>query len=124
VLEARGTVSLASCSGACSGDAFARGEDLAGDLNAVIASPAFAPWRKGVPLDVGAWLSPGPRTPITVLYLAHLDEPQRLFFLTLLLHQVVSWSRRLPGHRSQIGPSDVVLTGFPVRREEGACRGT
>jgi len=30
---------------------------LAGDLNAVVASPAFAPFRTGVPLDVGAWLT-------------------------------------------------------------------
>jgi hypothetical protein len=70
---------------------------LAGDLNAVVASPAFAPFRTGVPLDVGAWLTPGERAPITVVYLAHLDEPQRQFFLTLLLHRVVAWSRRLPG---------------------------
>jgi hypothetical protein len=101
---------------------------LAGELNAVVASPAFAPFRTGVPLDVAAWLSPSdgpgrhadptgsaraddpgadrpaaphstarPRTPITVVYLAHLDEPQRQFFLTLLLHRVVAWSRRLPG---------------------------
>ena len=73
---------------------------LARSLNAVVASPAFAPWRQGAPLDVGAWLSPGWRTPVTVLYLAHLDEAQRQFFVTLLLHQVVAWSRRQPGASS------------------------
>jgi hypothetical protein len=74
--------------------------ELAKRLNAVVASPAFAAWRRGVPLDVAAWFTPGERTPITVLYLAHLDEPGRRFFLTLLLHAVVSWSRRQPGTAS------------------------
>jgi hypothetical protein len=74
--------------------------DLARALNAVVSSPAFAAWRQGVPLDVGAWLTPGERgerTPVTVVYLSHLDDAQRMFFVTLLLHAVVAWSRRLPG---------------------------
>ena len=70
---------------------------LARELNAVWSSPAFQPWRKGVPLDVGRWLQPAERTPVTVLYLSHLDDAQRMFFVTLLLHAVVAWSRRLPG---------------------------
>jgi len=72
---------------------------LALSLNAVISSPAFAPWRRGVPLDVGGWLTPDAdgRTPVKVVYLAHLDDAQRMFFVTLLLHAVVAWSRRLPG---------------------------
>jgi hypothetical protein len=72
--------------------------DLARALNAVVSSPAFAPWRMGVPLDVEAWLTPvGGRTPVRVIYLSHLDDAQRMFFVTLLLHAVVAWSRRLPG---------------------------
>jgi hypothetical protein len=70
---------------------------LALALNAVVSSPAFAPWRRGVPLDVGAWLKRGPKVPVKVVYLAHLDDAQRMFFVTLLLHAVVAWSRRLPG---------------------------
>jgi hypothetical protein len=74
--------------------------ELALKLDAVLASPAFAAWREGEPLDVGAWLAPRTpdgRTPLRVLYLAHLDDAQRLFFVTLLLHAVVAWSRRQPG---------------------------
>jgi hypothetical protein len=71
--------------------------ELARSLNAVVSSPAFEPWRRGVPLDVGAWLTPGERTPVHVVYLSHLDDGQRMFFVTLLLHAVVAWSRRLPG---------------------------
>ncbi len=72
---------------------------LAKELNAVMASPAFAAWRRGVPLDVGAWLTPGKdgKTPVRIVYLAHLDDAQRMFFVTLLMHAVVGWSRRLPG---------------------------
>jgi hypothetical protein len=74
--------------------------ELALQLNTILASPAFAAWRTGVPLDVAAWLKPaepGGRTPVRVLYLAHLDERQRMFFVTLLMHAVVAWSRSLPG---------------------------
>jgi hypothetical protein len=81
-------------------DAFlprAQRAELARALNAVVASPTFAAWRRGVPLDVEAWLTPGERTPVTVLYLAHLDDAQRMFFVTLVLHAVVAWSRSLPG---------------------------
>jgi hypothetical protein len=83
-------------------DAFlprARRLELARSLNAVMASPAFAGWRRGVALDVGAWLTPDPsgKTPVRVVYLAHLDDRQRMFFVTLLLHAVVAWTRRLPG---------------------------
>jgi hypothetical protein len=72
---------------------------LALALNNVAASPAFRAWLTGVPLDVGAWLQPGPsgKTPLRVLSLAHLDDRQRSFFVTMVLHAVVAWTRRLPG---------------------------
>jgi hypothetical protein len=68
-------------------------------LNNLAASPAFRSWLTGVPLDIGAWLAPTAdgRTPLRVLSLAHLDDRQRQFFVTLALHAVVAWSRRLPG---------------------------
>ncbi len=76
--------------------------ELARALNAVVSSPSFVPWRRGVPLDVEAWLTPKPgeKTPVTVIYLAHLDDAQRMFFVTLLLNAVVAWTRRLPGSAS------------------------
>src|SRR5690606_38789158 len=33
-------------------------QELAATLNTLLASPAFKAWREGVPLDVGAWLTP------------------------------------------------------------------
>lgn len=67
---------------------------LAMRLNAVVASPAFAPWSEGDPLDVDALLA-GPG--IHVFYTAHLAEGQREFFSTLLLDRVLAWSRRQAG---------------------------
>lgn len=72
--------------------------DLAMRLNGILASPSFAAWRQGIPLDIDALLTPkADRTPVRVLYLAHLDDSQRMFFVTMLLHAVVAWSRRQPG---------------------------
>jgi len=71
---------------------------LAMSLNGIVASPGFAVWRQGSPLDVDTLLSKrGGKTPVSVLYLAHLDDGQRMFFLSLLLSRVVAWSRRQPG---------------------------
>lgn len=71
--------------------------DLAMALNGVLASPSFATWTMGDPLDVDAWLTPGDRTPVNVVLLAHLGEAERQFFLTLLLGRLVAWTRRQPG---------------------------
>jgi hypothetical protein len=74
---------------------------LAMALNALAASPAFAAWAQGQPLDAEAFLTPVEnRTPISIFYLAHLDEPRRMFFISALLQNVVRYSRRLPGTSS------------------------
>lgn len=70
---------------------------LAMSLNAVLASPAFAPWSQGVTLDLDRMLTPAKRAPIHVFTTAHLDEGQRSFFLATLLNALVAWSRRQPG---------------------------
>lgn len=71
---------------------------LATDLNALIASPTFASWRKGAPLDVGTWMTrDDDRTPITILSVAHLDDEERMLVLGLVLDQVLSWVRGLSG---------------------------
>ncbi len=71
--------------------------ELAMSLNAVAASPSFAVWSQGPALDLDVLLDASVKTPVRVLYLAHLDDAQRMFFLTLLLHRIVAWTRRLPG---------------------------
>jgi hypothetical protein len=67
---------------------------LAMRLNGLIASPAFAAWSAGVPLDIGALL--GERR-AAIVYLAHLSDAERQFVVTLVLSKLVTWMRGLPG---------------------------
>src|SRR3954468_974812 len=67
---------------------------LAMRLNGLIASPAFAAWGAGAPLDIGALL--GPRR-AAIVYLAHLSEEERQFAVTLVLSKLVTWMRAQPG---------------------------
>jgi hypothetical protein len=71
---------------------------LALRLNNLVASPSFAPWRSGPPLDVPSmlWTAPGkPRA--AILYLAHLSDAERQFAVTLALSRLVTWMRSQPG---------------------------
>jgi len=71
---------------------------LAAALNALLASPTFASWRKGMDLDVGAWLKPdNERTPAVVLSVAHLDDEERSLVLGVVLEEVLCWVRSLSG---------------------------
>ncbi|MDC0676474.1 ATP-binding protein [Sorangium atrum] len=77
---------------------------LARELNTLLASPTFATWRKGAPLDVAGWLAPqagsgsgGGKTPAVIVSVAHLDDDERLLVLGLLFDQLLSWVRGLSG---------------------------
>jgi hypothetical protein len=74
---------------------------LAMRLNGLLASPTFAAWSQGVPLDVAEMLftpEGGPRC--AVVSLSHLDEGERQFVVTLLLSRLITWMRRQPGTSS------------------------
>ncbi len=87
--------------GALSVNAFmkkAERRTLAAALNSLLASPTFASWRQGATLDVGEWLTPtAGRTPIVIVSVAHLDDAERALVLGVLLEEVLSWVRTLPG---------------------------
>jgi len=71
---------------------------LAMKLNALLASPGFAAWLEGEPLDVGSMLwSPEGKPRLTILSIAHLGDAERMFFVTLLLGEIVSWMRAQSG---------------------------
>jgi hypothetical protein len=70
---------------------------FASQLNNVLASPVFATWTAGEPLDLDNMLVRNRRPQHLIFYLAHLDEGQRMFFTTLLLEEVLGWTRRQTG---------------------------
>jgi len=65
-------------------------------LNTLLASPAFAAWTEGVPLDMDVLLGDRDAPRATIISVAHLDERQRLFVIALLTSELVAWMRRQP----------------------------
>jgi len=75
--------------------------ELAMQLNQLLASPAFATWLQGEPLEVSRLLFTETGKPrIAILSIAHLGEAERMFFVTLLLNQVLGWMRTQSGTNS------------------------
>ncbi|MBO6576017.1 MAG: DUF853 family protein [Rhodothermales bacterium] len=71
---------------------------LAMSLNNLLASPSFSAWREGAPLSVPDLLyGPEGKPRHSVLYLAHLSDAERMFFVTRLLNDVVAWMRTQSG---------------------------
>ncbi len=74
---------------------------LALALNNVIASPAFAAWSEGDPLDIERLLyTETGRPKLSVISIAHLSDAERMFAVTLLLSEVVGWMRTQAGSSS------------------------
>ena len=64
---------------------------LAMALNNLIASPGFAAWMEGEPIDIRRLLhTPAGKPRISILYLAHLSDAERMFFVTILLNEVIA----------------------------------
>jgi hypothetical protein len=70
---------------------------FASTLNNVLAAPGFRTWTTGEPLDLSNMLYRGGKPQQLIFYVAHLDDRQRMFFTTLLLEEVLSWTRKQPG---------------------------
>ncbi len=71
---------------------------LAASLNTLLASPTFASWREGARLNVADWLSSKDgKTPAVIVSVAHLDDDERALVLGVLLEEILTWVRGLPG---------------------------
>ncbi len=64
-------------------------------LNGLLASPSFAAWTEGVPLDIDDMLNNGPRA--SIISIAHLSEAERQFVVTLVMSKIVTWMRKQAG---------------------------
>ncbi len=99
--------------------------ELAMRLNNLLASPGFAAWSEGEPLDVARLLwTPRGRPRISILSIAHLSEAERMFFVTLLLNEVLAWVRTQPGTSSlrAVLYMDEVYGYFPPTAEPPSKR--
>ena len=74
---------------------------LAMQLNNLLAAPGFQSWLEGEALDVAQMLhSRGGKPRLAILSIAHLNDAERMFFVTLLLSQTVGWVRAQSGTTS------------------------
>jgi hypothetical protein len=74
---------------------------LAMQLNNLLASPGFSAWLEGEALDVGHMLhSPEGKPRLAIFSIAHFNDAERMFFVTLLLSQTLGWVRAQSGTTS------------------------
>ena len=73
-------------------------DKLAMRLNGLVASPSFAAWLDGPPLDMERMLyAPNGKPQVSIVYLAHLSDAERQFTVTLLLSKLITWMRKQSG---------------------------
>ena len=76
-------------------------QPLALKFNNLLASPGFSTWLEGPPLDITKMLhDPSGKPRISIFSIAHLDDTQRMFFVSLLLNQMLGWMRAQKGTTS------------------------
>ena len=74
---------------------------LAMKLNNLLAAPGFQSWLEGEALDIQSLLyTPVGKPRLAIFSIAHLNDAERMFFVTLLLSQMVGWMRAQSGTTS------------------------
>jgi len=74
---------------------------LAMRFNNLLAAPGFEAWLEGAPLDVGRFLyTQGGKPRAAIFTISHLAETERLFFVAMLLNEILGWTRTQPGTSS------------------------
>jgi hypothetical protein len=70
-------------------------------FNNLLASPGFATWLEGPPLDVAKMMHGDDGRPrISIFSISHLSDSERMFFVSLLLNQMLGWMRAQSGTSS------------------------
>jgi hypothetical protein len=85
-------------------------------LNGLLAAPGFAQWMEGAPLDPASLLhTPQGKSRVAIFSIAHLGDAERMFFVSLLLNQIVSWMRGQSGTTSlrAVVYMDEIMGYFP-----------
>ena len=74
---------------------------LAMALNNLLAAPGFSAWMEGEPLDIQHLLyTPAGKPRLAIFSIAHLNDAERMFFVSLLLNQALGWMRTQSGTTS------------------------
>src|SRR4029079_17475320 len=74
---------------------------LAMKLNNLLAAPGFQAWLEGEALDIQSILyTPTGKPRLAIFSISHLNDAERMFFVTLLLSQMVGWMRAQSGTTS------------------------
>jgi hypothetical protein len=74
---------------------------LAMKLNNLLAAPGFSAWLEGDPLDIDRMFhTPAGKPRVSIFSVAHLNDTERMFFVSLLLTQLLGWMRAQPGTTS------------------------
>jgi len=75
--------------------------ELAMLVNNLLAAPRFQSFLDGVPIDIDRMLYGEKGKPrIAIFSVAHLDDAERMFFVSLLLNEIVGWTRTRSGTSS------------------------
>jgi len=76
-------------------------KSLAMKMNNLLASPGFATWMEGEALNIKRMMhTPEGKPRISIFSIAHLSDSERMFFVSLLLNQMLGWMRSQSGTSS------------------------
>lgn len=71
---------------------------LATKFNSLLASPSFSLWLQGESLDIQKLLyDENGKAKVAIFSISHLNDDERMFFVTLLLNKYIAWMRRQSG---------------------------
>lgn len=76
-------------------------QPLALKFNALLASPGFSTWLEGPSLDIQSMLyQDDGKARVSIFSIAHLSDTERMFFVSILLNQMLGWMRAQGGTTS------------------------
>lgn len=88
---------------------------MAMKLNALFASPSFSLWCEGEKLDISKMLFKGEKARANIFTISHLNDSERMFFVTILLNEIIRFMRTTQGTSSlrMIVYMDEIFGFFP-----------
>jgi len=74
---------------------------LAMRLNNLLAAPGFEAWLEGDPLNINRMLfTDGGKPRASIFTISHLSDAERMFFVSMLLNEILAWMRSQAGTSS------------------------